>query len=319
MRIGIVLLIALLLAPSAAKAQPFEAWLSSVRVEAQEKGISQPVIDSALSGLTPNQKVIDLDRKQPEKKISFRTYRQNVVNSVRIEKGREMMRRHASLLRAVESKYGVAPQYVVALWAIETNFGDNTGGFDIVRSLATLAWEGRRASFFKDELFKALKIIDKGHISRAAMKGSWAGAMGQNQFMPSSFWSYAQDYNEDGRKDIWNTLPDVFASTANYLAESGWNMGDRWGREVHVPQGFSKEFVGLETHYTLGDWKKMGVTLPDRSALRGDNAMKAWLVAPDGLSGATYLVYENYKTIMKWNRSTYFATSVGLLADAMAE
>lgn len=319
MRITGFLFALCLFAPLAAQAQTFESWLAAVRGEAAQQGISQSVIDSALSDLTPNHKVIDLDRKQPEKKISFRTYRQNVVNTARIEKGREMMHRHASLLHAVESKYGVAPQYVVALWGIETNFGGNTGGFDIVRSLATLAWEGRRASFFKDELFKALKIIDKGHISRSDMKGSWAGAMGQNQFMPSSFWSYAEDYNADGRRDIWNTLPDVFASTANYLAESGWNMGDRWGREVHLPHGLSKDLVGFDTNKTVSDWRALGVTLPDRSALRGGNDMRAWLIAPDGLSGATYLVYENYRTIMKWNRSTYFATSVGLLADAIAE
>lgn len=300
-----------------ANPQPFDQWLAGIRGEAARAGISQTTINAALSDIRPLQKAIELDRKQPEKKITFAQYKNNIVNQARIDKGRRLMRQHAAQLRRVEQQYGVAPQYIVALWGIETNFGSNTGGFSVVEALATLAWEGRRAEFFKTELFNALKIIDAGHISAGAMKGSWAGAMGQNQFMPSSFNAYAVDGNGDGRRDIWGTLDDVFASSANYLAKSGWNPGERWGRRVQLPAGFSADMIGLDTKKTLAEWARLGVRLPGGGALPGDQ-MTASIVAPDGVGGEAYLAYNNYRTIMKWNRSTYFATSVGLLADAIA-
>jgi membrane-bound lytic murein transglycosylase B len=303
--------------PATANPQPFDQWLAGIRGEAARAGISQTTINAALSDIRPLQKAIELDRKQPEKKITFAQYKNNIVNQARIDKGRRLMRQHAAQLRRVEQQYGVAPQYIVALWGIETNFGSNTGGFSVVEALATLAWEGRRAEFFKTELFNALKIIDAGHISAGAMKGSWAGAMGQNQFMPSSFNAYAVDGNGDGRRDIWGTLDDVFASSANYLAKSGWAAGERWGRRVRLPSGFSADMVGLDTQKTLAEWSRLGVRLPGGGALPGDD-MTASIVAPDGVTGEAYLAYNNYRTIMKWNRSTYFATSVGLLADAIA-
>lgn len=303
--------------PANANPQPFDQWLTGVRAEAARQGVSQQTINAALTNIQPIQKVIDLDRKQPEHKITFSKYQTNVVNQQRINKGREMMRLHADELRRVEQQYGVAPQYVVALWAIETNFGGNTGGFSVINSLATLAWEGRRAEFFKDELINALKIIDAGHITASGMKGSWAGAMGQNQFMPSSFNAYAVDGNGDGKRDIWNSLPDVFASTANYLNKSGWNAGERWGRRAELPQGFSESLIGPKIQKPLSEWARLGVRLPGGVALPQENMM-ASIVAPDGIGGEIYIVYNNYQTIMKWNRSTYFATSVGLLADAIA-
>ncbi len=318
MRQILIFLLALITAtPAFANAQPFDQWLADVRSEAARQGVSQQTINETLYNIQPIQKVIDLDRKQPEHKITFAQYKKNVVNQQRINKGREMMRLHANSLRRVEQKYGVAPQYVVALWAIETNFGGNTGGFNIVPALATLAWEGRRADFFKGELIQALKIIDAGHITAAAMKGSWAGAMGQNQFMPSSFNNFAVDGNGDGRRDIWGTLDDVFASTANYLSKSGWSAGDRWGRRVQIPSNFPESLATPKVQKTLDAWSRMGVRLPDGSPLPANNMM-ASIVAPDGVGGEVYVVYNNYQTVMKWNRSTYFATSVGLLADAIA-
>lgn len=295
----------------------FATWLSNFRQEAASQGISQKTISEALTNIEPIQKVIDLDRKQPEKKITFAQYQKNVVNAQRIRQGRELMQTHARTLYAVEKAYGVPPQYVVALWGIETNFGSNTGGFKVVPALATLAWEGRRAEFFKSELISALKIIDQGHISAANMKGSWAGAMGQNQFMPSSFLTFAVDGNGDGKRDIWNDTTDVFASTANYLKKSGWNGNERWGRRVKLPANFSENLVGPKIIKPLSFWKSLGVLDINGNALPSEN-MNASIVAPDGLQGETYIVYNNYQTIMKWNRSTYFATSVGLLADALA-
>ncbi len=314
----IAIILALCFFPSAAKAADFQTWLTGFRVEARNAGISEATIQAALSGINPLPKVIEFDRKQPEKKMTFAQYRKNVVNQQRIDKGRQLLAQHRADLQWVEKTYGVAPQYVIALWGIETNFGTNTGGFKVVDSLATLAWEGRRASFFKNELLKALKIIDEGHITAAGMKGSWAGAMGQNQFMPSSFFNFAVDANGDGHKDIWNTKLDVFASTANYLAKSGWKHGEKWGRRVSVPKSFPADMVGPKIVKPLSYWKSIGVTDVNGAALPSEN-INASVVAPDGLGGPTYIVYGNYQTIMAWNRSTYFATSVGLLADAIAQ
>lgn len=299
-------------------AADFQTWLNGFKTEAAGRGISQSTINSALSNVQPIPKVIELDRKQPEKKMTFAQYKKNVVNNARLAKGRQLMRTHARDLQWVEQTYGVAPQYVVALWGVETNFGENTGGFKVVDSLATLAWEGRRASFFKEELIKALKIIDEGHISATDMKGSWAGAMGQNQFMPSSFFAFAVDADRDGHKDIWGTRLDVFASTANYLAKSGWTPGLRWGRRASLPESFPENLATPKIKKPLSYWKSIGVRDSSGGPLPDENIM-ASIVAPDGVGGEAYVVYNNYQTIMAWNRSTYFATSVGLIADALAQ
>lgn len=299
-----------------AQAADFAIWLQGFRAEARQAGISQATIDAALTGIQPIPKVIELDRKQPEKKMTFAQYKKNVISQDRINKGRALLREHADELAWVERTYGVAPQYVVALWGVETSYGTNTGGFKVVSALATLAWEGRRASFFKSELLKALRIIDEGHITAAAMKGSWAGAMGQNQFMPSSFFNFAVDGNRDGHIDIWNTRIDVFASTANYLSKSGWAPGQRWGRRVQVPASFPEDMVGPKITKPISYWGSIGVKNYDGSPLPQENYSSS-IVAPGGLPGEAYIVYNNYQTIMAWNRSTYFATSVGLIADAL--
>jgi membrane-bound lytic murein transglycosylase B len=317
MILRLTLLLIALCTASAAQATDFQAWLTGFRVEAREYGISEPTIQAALTDIKPLPKVIELDRKQPEKKMTFSQYKKNVVNQQRIDKGRQLLSTHRDDLAWVEKTFGVAPQYVVALWGIETNFGTNTGGFKVIDSLATLAWEGRRAAFFKTELLKALKIIDQGHVSAASMKGSWAGAMGQNQFMPSSFFNFAIDANNDGRADIWNTKLDVFASTANYLSKSGWTHGQKWGRRISVPKSFPASMVGPKIIKPMSYWKSIGVKDVNGGDLPSEN-INASIVAPDGLGGETYIVYGNYQTIMSWNRSTYFATSVGLLADALA-
>lgn len=296
----------------------FRTWLGSFQSKARNQGISQQTLNQAFNDSQFLPRVIELDRQQPESKITFSDYRKRVVSADRINTGREMMRRHRDILNKVSATYGVQPQYIVALWGIETSYGKITGNFDVVDSLATLAYEGRRRDFFADELMNALKIIDQGHISAQSMKGSWAGAMGQSQFMPSSFLAYAVDFNGDGKKDIWNTQEDVFASAANYLAKSGWNGDQRWGRQVRVPASFGENMIDRNNKRPLAEWARLGVTLPNGSPLPVVQGMSAGLVAPDGINGPVYLTYTNYDTIMKWNRSTYFATSVGLLADAIA-
>lgn len=293
----------------------FDKWLQDFQIKALENGISQATLSAAFSGATVNERVIELDGKQPEKTITFTDYRERILSKTRIQKGREMLRKHRDILERVSSHYNVQPEYIVALWGIETSFGGYTGNFNTVHSLATLAYEGRRASFFEKELLNTLKIIEQGHISAKEMTGSWAGALGQNQFMPSSFLAYAQDYNGNGKKNIWTELEDVFASSANYLSQSGWHGDELWGRQVLIPASITSEMMGRDKKRSLREWSQMGVTRVNGDPLPIVDGMKGGLVAPDGIDGPIYLVYNNYDVLMKWNRSTYFATSVGLLAN----
>lgn len=299
----------------------FNNWVHQFRARAVAQGIAPSLLDQVLPGLVFKPRVIELDNKQPEKKITFAQYRKNIVNDLRIRKGRAMMVEHRAELARASQTYGVPPQYIVALWGIETNYGANTGGFDILSALATLAYEGRRAAFFEKELVNALKILQAEHITPDRMTGSWAGAMGQNQFMPSSFLRFAVDGNGDGHRDIWNTKADVFASTANYLSTQGWNKELRWGRAVMLSQRLSADMLSLEVKKPLSMWRALGVRQLDGQPLpmpADGTDPNASLVAPDGPAGPIFLVYDNYRVIMDWNRSTYFATSVGLLADAIA-
>ncbi len=296
----------------------FSLWVSSFKKEALRKGVSKKTLDKAFKGVKPIARIIELDRKQPEGKMSFAQYKKRVITKGRIKKGRKLYKKHKNLLDEIAYKYGVPAPYIVALWGIETSYGTNTGGFGVIESLATLAYDGRRGSFFRKELITALKIIDKKHITLDKMKGSWAGAMGQNQFMPSSFMAFAVDGNNDGKRDIWTSLPDVFSSTANYLKKSGWKEDERWGREVNLPPNFSKRLIGKKSAKYLKEWDRLGLRTASGESIPVVPGMKAYVVAPDGLGGAAFLVYHNFDVIMKWNKSHYFALSVGILADKIA-
>lgn len=310
-------LIILTTQPSNAE-EAFESWLLSFRAEALSHGITAQTFESALGSATPIQKVIDLDRKQPEGRLTFEQYKSRVINDLRIRQGKALMKKYHDLLKQVSDKYNVQPQYLVALWGMETSYGKNTGGFSVPQSLATLAYEGRRASFFRKELLEALKIIDQGHISAEKMKGSWAGAMGQNQFMPSSFKAYAVDFNGDGKRNIWESTPDVLGSSANYLHSHGWKGDERWGRPVKLPAGFNPSWTGLDHIKTLEQWKKLGILTQAGNPVPVVEGMKASIITPDGITGPAFLVYDNFRVIMKWNKSSYFATSVGILADHLS-
>jgi membrane-bound lytic murein transglycosylase B len=294
----------------------FQTWLKGVRKEALADGIRRSTLDRALTGLHPIPRVLELDRKQPERTLTFAEYMERVVSSGRIETARERLAANRALLDEIGSKYGVQPRFIVALWGIETDFGRITGGFPVIGALATLAYDGRRSAFFRQELINALRIVDQGHISPKAMLGSWAGAMGQSQFMPSSFLSYAVDYNGDGRRDIWTTRADVFASIANYLSRVGWQGDETWGREIRLPAGFDTQQTGLETRRSLDAWRKLGLRRADGGELPGRD-IEASVVLPAGDSGPAFLVYANYRTLMKWNNSLFFATAVGTIADAL--
>ena len=309
----------------------FATWLDGVYKEGVQRGLSKATLDSALTGLTPIVRVVQLDRKQPEFVQTFDQYIKARVTAWRVRTGRERLADNRALLDKVGKKFGVQPRFIVALWGIETSFGRATGGFSVVQALATLAFDGRRSSYFRRELFNALTIIDEGHVTAATMKGSWAGAMGQNQFMPSSFLQYAVDYDGDGRRDIWGTRADVFASSANFLRQSGWRDDETWGRRVRLPAGFADKLAALmpadppkgcralkklSVEKTLPEWSKLGVTNPDGSPLPG-RPLKASLVLPDGPDGAALLVYDNFRATLKWNCSVSFAAAVGILADRL--
>ena len=309
----------LLVLSTPAQAADFDGWLTAFKQEARAKGISESTLNAALSGAKPIPRIIELDRKQPEGSMTYAQYKTKILTQDRIEKGRTHYLNYKPMLDKIGKQYGVQPQYIVALWGIETNYGGYTGNFSIPKALATLAHDGRRSTFFRKELHNALQIIDQGHIKASDMKGSWAGAMGQSQFMPSSFLAYAVDQNDDGKKDIWHTQEDVFASAANYLAKSGWHGDERWGRAITLPAKFPQHFIENKTEKPLAAWARMGITQPNGQPIPiGDNTIKAYVVQEDGPGTPAYFAYHNFKTILKWNRSNYFATTVGLLANAIA-
>lgn len=303
---------------AAAQEDDFTTWLERLRRDAQARGIGQRTLDAALAGVTPLPNVVEADRRQPERRMSFAQYRERVVNPDRIGSGRDQLARHRDLLARVEGRYGVPAEVIVALWGLESNFGTRQGGYPIFAALATLAHDGRRASLFRRELFSALEIVERGDIEAGRMQGSWAGAMGQNQFMPSTYLGYAVDFDGDGRRDIWGSLPDVFASTANYLARSGWDARHRWGREVAPPSATAGIPTGLNHRASLAAWHRQGVRLPDGGRLP-EAPLHASLLRMDEGAGPSFLAYDNFRALMAWNRSTYFGISIGLLSDSLRD
>ena len=304
--------------PGFAAKEPFDQWLSKLKTEAHEKGISQATLDSAFANVKLIEKVVKLDRKQPETVQTFQEYMAQRLPQSLVDTGKAMLNENRAILEEVGRKYGVQPRFIVALWGVETRFGKYTGGFSVIDALTTLAYDNRRADYFRKELLLALRILDENHITLADMKGSWAGAMGQSQFMPSSFINFAVDHDEDGRRDIWTTKADVFASAANYLSKSGWKYDQTWGREIKLPNGFDLSLIDLKIAKPMAEWEALGVRKADGSPLPGRQLIGS-LVQPKGGNGQTFLVYNNYRTILKWNRSTYFAMSVGHLADLIGD
>ncbi|OIN86972.1 MAG: hypothetical protein AUJ12_03525 [Alphaproteobacteria bacterium CG1_02_46_17] len=314
------LLLVFLWASGPVEASSFETWLEGFKRQAVVQGISPSTLQSAFQNVSPHPRVIELEGKQPErKKIGFGNYLHNVMSQTRIDQGRINFQENRSLLNKTESLYGVPAEVIVSLWGLETSYGRNTGGFDMIQSLATLAWEGRRRDFFEKELIAALGILQGGHVSRQNFKGSWAGAMGQNQFMPTSWKRYAVDANGDGHKDIWTTKSDVFASSANYLKENGWNSNYPWGWTVSVPKNVPFSLVTNKTKKPLAEWIRLGVHFQSGHIPSNQTRTLARLVVPDGGEGRAYLVTSNFDTILSWNRSDYFALTVGLLSDFVAK
>nr|WP_216628378.1 lytic murein transglycosylase [Pseudoalteromonas caenipelagi] len=308
--------------------EKFEKYVAELKVEAQAKGYDQALIEKAFSTAKFKKKVITNDKNQPEIVETLETYLPKRVPQWKINQARKLYKEHQTILEKIAKEYGVQARFIVALWGLESNFGRIQGGYPVISALVTLAFDGRREDMYKRQLWAALDILKEGHITLEDFKGSWAGAMGQTQFMPTSFNSYAVDYNKDGRKDIWTTQVDAFASIANYLKQAGWNDNLTWGRQVKLPQNFDHKYVlkrGTKTRKqwleywkdserSLEDWQALGLRRTDGSDLPKVNVTAA-LVMPDDINGRMYLAYDNYKALMHWNRSYYFATSVGYLSD----
>ncbi|MCP4987015.1 MAG: lytic murein transglycosylase [Colwellia sp.] len=306
----------------------FANYVVKLKAEALAKGFSQTLIDESFANVKFHKRAVKADRSQPETVETLDTYLPKRVPKWKVDKARALYKEHRELLNQIGDKYQVQPRFIVALWGLETNFGKFTGGYNVVSALSTLAYEGRREVFFKKQLMAALTILDEGHISSENMKGSWAGAMGQNQFMPTSFLGYAVDGDGDGKKDIWQNQADVFSSMANYLQKEGWNDELTWGRQVKLPKGFDytlaipkntgsrKNWLNAwaKTERTLSQWQALGVRRADGTNLPAVD-IKAALVFPDDENGRVYLAYDNYKSLMHWNLSYYFVSSVGHLSD----
>ncbi|MBT3134979.1 lytic murein transglycosylase [Alteromonas sp. ALT199] len=292
----------------------FKRYVAQLKKEAAEKGIDKTKLEQAFADITFRPTVVKSDKSQPEKKITLDDYLATRVPDWKVKQAVEQYNEHKVLLEDIAQQYGVQARFIVALWGNESNFGKIQGNFSVLSALASLAYEGRREKLFKDNFFAALRILNEGHIDVEAFKGSWAGAMGQTQFMPISFLNYAVDYDGDGRKDIWGTKADVFASIANYLSSEGWDSKGTWGRQVTLTKPVPFSGLAKSNMKPLAFWQENGVKRYNGSELPNAK-ISASLIMPDGEQGRIYLVYNNFHTLMKWNRSSYFGVSVGYLSE----
>ncbi|HEY7497896.1 MAG TPA: lytic murein transglycosylase [Vicinamibacterales bacterium] len=338
MRRGLLILAAaFVIAPSAARAQEppvvqaaapasFEDWLAELRTEALARGIRQEIVDSALTSIEPVAQILERDRTQAEFSLNLTAYLKRRLTRSTVRTAQQMYAQHKTLLASVGLKYGVQPRVITAVWGLESNFGRFAGVRPTIPALATLAYDQRRAQMFRNELFSALEIVNRGDIELERLRGSWAGALGQPQFMPSTYLKFSQDFDGDGRRDIWSSLADVFASIAFYLHEHGWTEQTTWGREVIVPKASRKAIASvpkrengcraeraLTKPLPLKDWKKLGVR-----ALGGGPLPTGPLPASLVTDGSRFfLVYQNYEAILAYNCATSYAISIGMLADRL--
>ncbi|RUM77727.1 MAG: lytic murein transglycosylase [Candidatus Thioglobus sp.] len=297
-------------------AHSFESFLADIRTQAGSQGVSAATLDQAFHGLTPNPKVIKFDRSQAEFSQNFWRYLGSRVSPYRLKNGRKLLQEHQATFQHNYQKYGVPPHIIVAFWGLETNYGSNTGNLNLVRSLATLSFDERRSAFFTTQLLALLKLIDDNKIPLDA-QGSWAGAMGNVQFMPTNVVAYGVDADGDGEIGLWDNKADIFSSAANFLQKIGWHRGERWGREVTIPSNFDYQLANLSTKKTVNEWQALDVRTATGKDLPS-STMKASLVLPMGYSGPAFLAYRNFRAILRWNRSILYALSVGHLSDRLA-
>ena len=324
-KFGILLLATSLCMPAlvgaAEKAETPEVytkWLNDLKEEMIERGISERTIDLAYGEndyYHPDPEVVKIDSKQIEFVLTSTEYLNRVVNAKKVAKAREKYKQLYPLFKDMEKKYGVQVSYLIAFWGMETNFGQNFGNYEVIDALTTLSYDKRRPKFFKEELYQALTIIDKWQVEPKQMEGSWAGAMGHFQFMPSTFNAYAVDYNGDGKIDIWHSFEDAIASAANYLSSMGWKPGQNWGMKVSLPWNFDYAMSGRDVKKTVKEWRKIGVKTKNNKKLELPDDEMVSIILPEGRKGAAYLIRENFRKIMNWNRSENYALAIGVLAD----
>ncbi|GHB00199.1 lytic murein transglycosylase [Modicisalibacter luteus] len=296
--------------------QDFSAWVRDFRQAARQQGIEDATLAAAFDPVRYQPRIIELDRSQPEFTRQIWDYLDSAVSASRVSQGQARLDEHRRVIEAVSERYGVPSEVLVAIWGIESNYGGNFGSFSTIDALATLGYDGRRPEFARSELMSALRILQRGDIDRDRMRGSWAGAMGHTQFLPSSFEAYARDGDGDGRRDIWGSIPDVMASTANYLSQVGWKPQETWGVEVQLPDGFDYSQTELDTRRLSQEWAAQGVQPVRGGAL--PNMASASVIAPAGAQGPAFLVGDNFRTIMRYNASTSYALAVALLSDRLA-
>ena len=299
--------------PLVQPAQSFSEWQADFRTQALKAGINPQVFDNAFAGITPDMSVIKADRSQPEFSRPVWEYLDGALSPLRVRNGQRLLEQNAELLSRIEQRYGVDRQALVSVWGMESNFGSFQGNKSVIRSLATLAYEGRRPEFAQSQLIAALKIIQEGDISPDKMLGSWAGAMGQTQFIPTTYETHAVDFDGDGRRDIWNSSADALASTAHYLQSSGWKQGQPWGFEVTLPAGFDYALADGAIKKSVAQWRQLGVTVPASAA--GSDQASATLLLPAGYRGPAFLVLDNFRAILRYNNSSSYALAVGLLSQ----
>ncbi|MEQ1663265.1 MAG: lytic murein transglycosylase [Thiobacillus sp.] len=315
MRKFVYLLLALTCASAHAQSD-FNTWLAAFRADAVAQGIRPATLDTALAGVTLSERVIALDRRQPEFLNTFADYLGRRITPAQVARGQARLAEHAALFDAVEQRHGVAKQVLAAFWGLETNYGTSLGSLNIPASLATLAFDGRRSEFFRGQLLDALRIIDAGHVSAIDMNGSWAGAMGHMQFMPSTFRSYALDGDGDARIDLWQSLPDAMHSAANYLRRAGWRTHEPIALEIRLPPGFDLKQARVAHRRPVAHWAALGVQ-GATEPLPADHLM-AGILLPQGWRGPALLVFDNFDVVMQWNRSVNYALSVAQLAHQIA-
>jgi len=316
--LGVVLLFGALVGHAAAdnscRTENFAQWLRGVRSEAAAQGMSAATL-GALDAVQQDPKVLRQDRTQPSLSQSFVEFAGRLISADRLNRGKALLGKHADTIRRMEREYGVPGPVVAAFWGLETDFGKTLGNYSVPSSLATLACDSRRSGFFRDEFINALKIIDRGDVALSMMSGSWAGAMGNMQFMPSAWLRSATDGDGDGKRDLWNSTTDALVSAGHFLAALGWRTGMRWGREILLPEGF--DYLLLDQTRPLADWSTLGVRDSAGRPLAVSDT-PARLIAPSGREGPAFIAYPNFDVIMQWNRSEYYAISVGRLADRIA-
>lgn len=293
----------------------FDEWLEDFRREAVDDGVSAQALDLAFQSLELRPEVIRSDRKQPEFRRGFQSYLDNAINILRIKKAKKLLQTHEALFKEIEKKYKVPAKYLVAFWGMETNFGERKGDVPILDALATLAYDTRRPDFFRSELLHGVHLVQDG-LPVEKMVGSWAGAMGNFQFMPSTLRTYGVDYDNDGHVNLWDSLPDAAASAANYLASEGWDPSVGWGREVVLPKKF--DWTLIEQKKTLKEWKENGIVFAEQAPVKEKDSVSAELFLPAGIHGPAFLMYSNFRVILKWNKSVLYAIAVGHLADRIS-